>query len=183
MNFGLDDTRHDISSPIKSDNGAQRSEFFRFLDITDRLMDDIRRLHDTLAIEKDKSEQLLIENCELKIENNKLKLKTSVGTQPLCGQAKIEDDAVNNKNIVFESITIESDTVSQKKKRPNKRQRKNNKTHFDNTDNKQEKNRDGNPPKVLPSRKESEQDIAEAQVASAYEDFITQKGQALETQW
>ena len=172
MNLGLGDARHDISSPIKSENGTKRSEFFRFLDIADRLTDDIRRLHDALAIEKDKSEKLLIENCELKIENNKL--KSSVIAPPLCGQ----DNTVNNKNIVFESITIESDTVSQKKKRPNKRQRKNNKAHVGNTDNKQEKNNEGNPTKVLPSRKENEQEVAKAQVASAYKDFFSQKGKA-----
>ena len=110
--------------------------FFRFLDIADRLTDDIRRLHDALAIERDKNEKLLIENCELKIENDKLKHQTPVTTKPLCDQAKREDNAVNNKNIVLESIAIESETapqrgipiennkVSQKKKHPNKRQRK-----------------------------------------------------------
>ena len=190
LSLGFGDTRHDNSSPIEPDNGAQMSEFFRFLDIADRLTDDIRRLHDALAIERDKNEKLLIENCELKIENNKLKLQTPGTTQLLYGQAKIEDNAVNNKNIVFESIAIESDTasqksipaennkVSQKKKRPNKRQRRNNKTHIGNTDNKQKENNQGNATKELPSRKESEEEVAEAQVASAYEDFISQKGRA-----
>ena len=86
--------------------------------------------------------------------------------------------AVREREFAVRAIKpIENNKVSQKKKRPNERQRKNNKTHIGNTD-KQNENTEGNPTKELPSRKESEEGIVEAQVAWAYEDFISQKGRA-----
>ena len=75
--------------------------------------------------------------------------------EPLCTETKTEDNAMKKKSIALQSVTIESDIVTQKKRGPNKRQCRKNTVNIGNKD-KEEKNNKGNHSTILSPGKSNE---------------------------
>ena len=75
LSFGLGSIR--TPEPVKHDH----EDFFSFLNIMDKLMDDIRGLNTTIAKERKKVDQLTKENCDLKVEVIKLSRPNNLNQQ------------------------------------------------------------------------------------------------------
>ncbi len=117
---------------------AEKSEFSQFLELIEKLTNDIRDLQAKVSNGQDRIEKLISENCELKLENLNLKLigngKTSGTGAPSSQNYVISEDSnpkinlssppLNNAGIVNGNKDIINRQVMQvKKKRPNKKRR------------------------------------------------------------